>query len=208
MIPLNYDTPIQKYLNSGERLLWVGRPPQGIMLRQTDWTLIPFSLLWGGFAICWECAACGVFGRGRFNPCPATFGLPFVAVGLYIIVGRFFYDAWERSRTWYALTDRRALILCVGQSVCLNGVALTEMPALRLQQFADGRGTITFAPQAVDPYFKRGGIADYGRPSEPCFERIESAREVYEMIQGAKRRVTAASAPQALDPSPQPAPRR
>ncbi len=208
MIPLNYDTPIQKYLNSGERLLWVGRPPQGIILRDSDWTAIPFSLLWGGFAICWECAACGIFNRGRFNPCPATFGLPFVAVGLYMIAGRFFHDAWERGRTWYALTDRRVLILRVGESLSLKGLQLAEVPVVRLQQFRDGSGTITFVAEPVHPTMNRGSVIDYGRPQEPCFERIESAREVYEMIRTAKEGVTGASAPQKVDPSPRPAPRR
>jgi hypothetical protein len=208
MIPLNYDSPIEKYLNTGERLLWVGRPPQGIMFRRSDWVAIPFSLMWGGFAICWECAASGVFNRGRFNPCPATFGLPFVAIGLYMIIGRFFHDAWQRERTWYALTDRRALILLVGQTVSLKGVPLVEMPVVRLQQFPDGRGTIAFAPEPLQPTFNRGSITDFGRPTDPCFEYIESPREVYEMIRTAKEQVTGASAPAKLDPSPRPAPRR
>src|SRR5438067_12634035 len=132
MIPLNYDSPIERYLNAGERLLWVGRPPQGIMFRQSDWVAIPFSLMWGGFAICWECAASGVVSRGRLNLCPATFGLPFVAIGLYMIIGRFFHDAWQRRRTWYALTDHRALILLVGQTLSLKGVQLAEMPVVRV----------------------------------------------------------------------------
>ena len=31
-------------------------------------------------------------------------GIPFVVAGQYLIWGRFFYDAWLKRRTYYALT--------------------------------------------------------------------------------------------------------
>jgi hypothetical protein len=44
---------IQPELLSGESLLWSGQPLRRVIFHQRDLFTIPFSLLWGGFAIFW-----------------------------------------------------------------------------------------------------------------------------------------------------------
>lgn len=38
------------------------------------------------------------------------FGVPFVLVGLWLVAGHWFFDAYKRKRARYALTNKRALI--------------------------------------------------------------------------------------------------
>ena len=45
---------ISAELEEGEMLLWSAQPRQGLLLHAADKSLIPFSLIWGGFALFWE----------------------------------------------------------------------------------------------------------------------------------------------------------
>src|SRR5436305_1981729 len=99
---------VQRELRGSERLLWSGAHPAGLRLQRADLVIVPFSLLWGGFVFFWECTVLSQPNAPRFM---ALFGVPFVLVGAYIIFGRFFFDAFQRSRTAYALTDERIIIV-------------------------------------------------------------------------------------------------
>ena len=48
---------IRPYLEAGEQILWLGKPEKLHLLSAQDVFLIPFSLLWFGFAVFWEIAA-------------------------------------------------------------------------------------------------------------------------------------------------------
>jgi hypothetical protein len=70
---------IERELQPGERLLWSGRPRQGLMFRPADALYIPFSLFWCAFAIFWEVS---VLKEGLWFF--VIWGIPFVLVGLFI----------------------------------------------------------------------------------------------------------------------------
>ena len=100
------ENDLRKELTGGEKLLWTGRPKAGFVLRSADVFLIPFSLFWCGFALFWEF---GVIATGA----PFFFkiwGIPFVLVGLYMTIGRFFVDSIRRKNTRYGITDNRVII--------------------------------------------------------------------------------------------------
>lgn len=97
-----YDiTELQQYLDTNEKLLWTGRPKTGIVFRTADIFLIPFSLLWCGFAIFWVTMA------SQASIFFAMFGIPFVVIGLMLVFGRFIIDAKLRAHTYYGLTNNR-----------------------------------------------------------------------------------------------------
>ncbi len=79
-------------------------------------------------------------------------GIPFVLAGQYLIWGRFVYQRWLKERRYYALTNRRALIVQYGfrgracTSAYFDGLAMLDK---RVR--SDGIGDIAFGgPVRVD----------------------------------------------------------
>jgi hypothetical protein len=182
-----HDSPEEQILpelGKGEQLLWAGRPRQGLVLRASDGFLIPFSLLWGGFAIFWETMAITTGAPIFFG----LFGIPFVVVGLYLMIGRFWVDAYQRGRTVYAVTSERILIITSMFGRRVRSLNIETVPDVTLAERPDGGGTITFA--ALPPFF--GPYArswpGYAGTMVPTFELSDQAREVYEIMREAQRK--------------------
>ncbi len=166
---------LRRELFDGEQLVWTGQPRRGIHLRARDAFMIPFSLMWGGFAFFWEFSVI----RSGAPVLFAIWGVPFVLVGIYLIVGRFFYDAAARARTAYALTNRRAIIISGIFSRQIRSIDLRSIPELGFRESSDGSGTISFgAPES--PMSSRSG----SRNICPQFEFIENARPIFEKARG------------------------
>jgi hypothetical protein len=169
-----------RYLNPREAIRWTGQPQQGLVLRSADALLIPFSVLWCGFAVFWETS---VWSSGA----PTFFmlwGAAFVCVGLYFVFGRFFVDAYMRSKTYYALTDQRALILGGLGGNELTTIDLRSTSEIRYQDIDGSRGTISFGP---DPGpFRRGRIWHTTSRNSPEFFRTPDASGAYRLVQAAK----------------------
>jgi hypothetical protein len=176
-------------LGPDEQLLWSGRPPQGIMFRTSDLFMIPFSLLWGGFACFWT------VGASASGGCFGLFGLPFVLVGLYIIFGRFLADSIQRSNTTYAVTSERIVIATGLFSQQIKSLNLRTLTDITLDAKNSGRGSISFAPSYPWAAWYRGTPwPGTGKYSSPTFEMIDNAPEVYQQIRQAQRDVFGSSA--------------
>jgi hypothetical protein len=174
--------PVRGYLRPGERLLWEGRPDIWAYSMRGAWYLIPFSLLWGGFAIFWEV---GVITSGA----PIFFwlwGIPFVVIGLYMIFGRLVVARREAGNTMYAITDRRVLIVAGAFRRTFLQLDLRDLPASQLEERAGGLGTITLGPTVgffrMPPGWPLGGMY----PQPPAFAAIPNAAGVFETLQEAK----------------------
>lgn len=137
------------YISAGEQIRWRGKPESGgILLMPSDWFMIPFSIFWCGFAIFWTVTAS--VNAGPFG----LFGIPFVAVGLYITVGRFVHAAYMRKRTAYVITNLRVIRKRGNRVDTLRGQDISQT---RVTMHKNGNGTIVLQ----DPYAYGRGY--YGR---------------------------------------------
>src|SRR5262245_33044685 len=183
-----YQSPeatLSQHLDPGERLLWSGQPRRGIQLRGQDAYLIPCSLMWGGFAIFWEYMALTQASKapGPIGIIFPLFGLPFVGIGLYLIIGRFFADARNRARTFYGVTNERIIIISGLFTRQTKSLQLRTLTDVSLTQRNDGSGTITFGPtHFMNSFVPSGAWPGTGRYAPPAFDLIERAREVYDII--------------------------
>lgn len=87
--------------------MWQGSPDPAVRFTPSDVFFVPFSLLWGGFALAWNIAVWASDAPFFFR----LFGLPFLAVGFYITIGRFMVTARRKRKTTYAVTTERAVII-------------------------------------------------------------------------------------------------
>ncbi len=178
---LTDDSKLRAQLGLDEHLLWSGQPAQGIRFHPRDLVMVPFSLAWGGFAIFWEWSVARTNAHWLFM----LWGVPFVLIGLYLIVGRFFWDAWERSRTYYGLTNRRVMIVTAGRRTKVQSLELVTLGETVLSTSSDGSGSIQFGsmPWAHGWWSGSGWPGTQGPPS---FETIPDAKRVHEMVRQAQ----------------------
>ncbi len=175
---------VESELNPDETLLWSGHPQKGVMFQASDLLFIPFSLIWGGFAIFWESMAIASHTPFIFK----LWGIPFVLIGLYMIVGRFFVDAAVRAKTVYAVTSQRVLIITQIRGRQVQTLPLKQLPVLSLNERGDGSGTVTFGSQSpFQTWGQMGMTTNRGAMILPRFDRIPQARQVYDIIQRAQQ---------------------
>jgi hypothetical protein len=175
---------IGRILESGETLIWSGAPRQGLLLRANDMVMIPFSFLWGGFAFFWETNVL----RSNAPAFFALWGVPFVLLGIYMIIGRFFFDARVRTRTFYGLTNRRAIIISGLFSKTTNSLPLRTLADISLQERADRSGTIMLGrPHAYSAWGSSMCWLGMSRYSTPSFEMIPEVKRVHDQLLEAQR---------------------
>jgi hypothetical protein len=170
---------IQKHINKNERLLWAEPPKQGFIFRSSDGCLIPFSLVWGGFAIFWEIMV-------LYTDAPffmALFGIPFVIIGVYLIIGRFFHDIYIRRQMIYGLTDKRIVIK---RGDHLRFVELADLTDIKVTEKKDGTGSILFNSKYDQRNNKKNASSTLSFSPTSAglgFEAIPRVKSVYNQIE-------------------------
>ncbi|PWE26774.1 hypothetical protein C4N9_20260 [Pararhodobacter marinus] len=200
-------------LDEGEQILWQDRPDGRLRPGDFFGFKLVFAIFFTGFAVLWIAGARWMSPTDGFDLFP-LFGVPFVLVGLYMMIGAPIWEAHVRRNTWYTLTDRAAFIATdLRGKRKLERHGFEDMNALSL---AEGNpGTVWFRRQTssyttTTPHRSLpgpgvvpgmpGGVGGRHRRTRTTttykgFERITDARRVYGLLLRAKAaREEAASA--------------
>jgi hypothetical protein len=177
---------IQPELMSGESIHWAATPNPKIIFHSDDWAMIPFSLMWTGLFVFWEAGALGYWGKSRHGG-PDIFmslwGMPFLVIGNYMVWGRFFVDAWLKRRTYYAVTNRRVLVVQEGPKKKMSMTFLESIPTIERE--GTEIGTLWFGPKYPVIAARGRKTRDVSRFSVgdvPVFADIEDVESVHGLI--------------------------
>ncbi|KNG92592.1 hypothetical protein [Pseudaestuariivita atlantica] len=161
-------------LDTGEEILWQGRPDGRVAFAARHLLTSAFGLFFAGFALFWMVMASRA-GGGFW-----MFGLLHFAVGLGILAGPVVWPAWVRRHTWYTLTNRRAFI---ATDMPLMGRRLKSYPITpetALHYDHGDPGSIHFAAEYRQ--------AKSGTRSTPVrFDRIPDGDTVYRLFRDIQR---------------------
>lgn len=180
----NYIDPrseIIDQIEGDERLLWADKPARGIRFRTTDIFLTFFGIFWLGFSIFWTYMAMDA------SILFALFGTPFLLIGVYLLIGRYFFDAISRKNTVYALTNKRIIQKSGLFTKTYKSVFLDNLPSLSYTEKADGSGDISFG-QTLQSFKKRDrrNNQDF---SITRMDYIPNVRSVHNKIADAKSKI-------------------
>lgn len=130
----------QGLLDEGETILWQGRPDKGIRWFDGDFTSTIMGVVMVCFALFW------MFKAAQADTLMWLFGFLFLIVGARQTIAGNVVPAYIRSRTWYTLTDRRAII---ATHIPVRGRRLTTVPITPETEItleAGTPGSILFGP--------------------------------------------------------------
>jgi hypothetical protein len=178
---------IQLELMPGENIYWAGMPNPSVIFHSDDWASIPFSIAWTGFFVFWEAQA---FGFRAKTSRPAgndifmvLWGIPFLVMGNYMVWGRFLFDAWAKRRTYYAVTNRRVLVLQEAWKRKTSTVFLEAIP--QIQREGTTTGTLWFGlkyPVVAARGRKTRDMSRFSIGEVPVFADIENVDSVHRLI--------------------------
>jgi hypothetical protein len=199
----------RSYLAQDERILWAEQPDPNKIFSLIDIYYIPIGIFIGLFMTVWEGLAfyallVTFLETGEIiHPLIIIFplvGFPFFLFGLYFMFGRFFYKRWRRKRTFFAVTNKRVLVLSKLRHYNLQELQHNSIAEINLTAKSNGTGKLEIfsndaehrsalpgflydLPRNLGTDFSFSGIA-----GQITFYDIKDPHKVYNLIQEAKNR--------------------
>lgn len=185
-----YNT-ITNYINKGDKILWTGKPEEGFSFSSEDIFLIPFSLFFLGFSIFW------MWGASQGSTFFALFGIPFLLVGLYMAIGRFFFDSMRKKNTFYGITENQILIVSGVRNKKVDILNISDIKAFYFTENKNKVGTITLGgknnmnyniSKAMPPFIGKTNNRGFGE-IYPELEKIKSVNTVYTTLRNQQQKL-------------------
>jgi len=164
---------IMEMLDAGERIIWSGRPRQGVIVH------------WWSLALCGVVIVVAIAVVFRVGSRLSVAAFPLALFGLWLIVAPFVMDATRRRYTFYALTNERVLIVSNLWYRVDRSRSLLALDKIELSQAASREGTILFgwsARMPIQPIVWPWQQARF----MPSFEMIPDAAEVARLVREAQ----------------------
>ncbi|MFT8352719.1 hypothetical protein [Clostridium saccharoperbutylacetonicum] len=152
----------KRHLLKEEKILWSGKPNNNNKLYSKE---DAFSILYG---ICM--IGGGVLGivygirimtgsmvQNTSKPMPwsvsFSFSIPFFVVGFYHLIGKAIRRKYKKEKTFYAITNKRLLILKVGNNEKVISKYISQINKIDINTSNEGMGTIEFGENYSDGEF-------------------------------------------------------
>ena len=166
-------------LEPGERVLWSGAPRKGLAFRSADLLQVPISLI-----ILYVLAT-----KLRYvsfdGPLEAAIAAVIIIAVLYFAVGRFFFDAYRRGKSAYALTSERMLVRESVLSDFVKSFPLNTITDTYLFHLRNGFGNIRIGRRYL-PVGRQDSRLSATRGHPNGFAMIADASHVYDLLEAAR----------------------
>lgn len=146
---------LHEALLSDEKVLWSGKPSISKMFNIIDWILIPVGIIWisiGIYGLTFIIASMNQTSTFADHEMFMQFmrimaliiSAIFSALGMYLLVCRFIVKVFIKSKTKYAITNRRILIIQKGIFNRIKSVETNTINHIEISKLKHGKGKIFF----------------------------------------------------------------
>lgn len=168
----------EDYLEPEEKLLWQGAPAIGIRSSAAGVTRTLSGLVLLGFLAYWIVRLSNFEENAPIKYQFLLIFAPFLVIGLWMVAGHWFFDAYKRKHSRYALTSKRALI---ARSLFKRKFETYEIAANAPISLTEGKlDTVNFA-QKVYKTSRGTKTVNIG------FRYIEDGSKVFELLKTVRK---------------------
>ncbi len=179
---------VEKELSYRENVVWMSKPRAASIGKQHLAEFL-FAIPWTAFSLFWMAGASGLlFGSdvreqvnemSTFNMIFPLFGLPFLAIGLWMLL-KPVLAVKNAGRVLYVVTTERAFEMHLGSGKTITSYYPEDIGRIERSEKTDGSGDVFFTSESVS-------TNNGSRTRKVGFVGVENARELEECLMELKK---------------------